>query len=163
MLLNKEQVIKVLPHRDPFLFIDTVEYVKLPEGKEGKKLVYTKELPGTEVKAHFKVPEDLVILKGHFPGNPILPGVVQCEMMAQASAFVCLAFDFDLNAGGVETLLLGVDNSRFRKPIVPNMELEIYTKVTKVRGTFAQYESYIMSGGEKISECTFMATLKMKG
>lgn len=163
MLLNKEQVIQVLPHRDPFLFIDSVEYVKLPEGKEGQKLVYTKELPGTEVKAHFTIPEDLVILKGHFPGNPILPGVVQVEMMAQASAFVSLAFDFDLNAGGVETLLLGVENAKFRKPLVPGMALEIYTAVTKVRGTVAIYESYIISGGEKVSECSFMATLKMKG
>ena len=125
MLLNKEEVINILPHRDPFLFVDTVEYVKMPDGKEGQKLVYTKELPGTTVKAHYKIPADLHILKGHFPGNPILPGVIQLEMMAQASAFVSLAFDFDLRSGGVETLLLGVDNSRFRKPLTPGMELQI--------------------------------------
>lgn len=159
MLLNKEQVLRVLPHKDPFLFIDSVEYVKLPDGKEGK-LEKTRDLPGTQVKAHFKIKPEMPILAGHFPGNPILPGVIQLEMMAQASAFVSLAFNVDIDGINVETLLLGVDKSKFRKPLLPGMDLEIYTCVERVRGTTAVYNSYIECAGEKVSECSFMASLK---
>ncbi|MEX1100271.1 MAG: hypothetical protein WEB87_07585, partial [Bacteriovoracaceae bacterium] len=99
-------------------------------------------------------------LKGHFPGNPILPGVVQIEMMAQASAFLSVPLvGTDVSEYNVETLLLAVDKSKFRKPLLPGMKLEIQTTLAKVRGQVANYEGLIFCEGAKISEAVIMARL----
>lgn len=160
MLMNKEQVLNFMPHRPPFLFIDTVTKVDIPETAQGKEVVTSKDLVGSLVIANFTVREDLEILKGHFPGNPILPGVVQVEMMAQASAFVSLGLNGVSNDEfKVETLLLGVESSKFRKPVLPGMELEIHAKMDKSRGPIAHYKCEIYSGGVKISEAKILAKL----
>lgn len=161
MLLNKEQVMQFLPHREPFLFVDSVESVTLPEGvKISKGEAFAKDLVGTKVVAHFEVKADLEILKGHFPGNPILPGVIQVEMMAQAGAFVSMALNnMSIEGVNVETLLLGADSSRFRKPIVPGMKLQIETTMVKSRGQIASYDCEIYSDGVLVSEAKFLAKL----
>ena len=99
------------------------------------------------------------ILKGHFPGNPIVPGVVQIEMMAQASAFVSLGLNIDKDKYRVETLLLGSEAAKFRKPIVPEMELEIHAIMDKCRGTIAHYSCEVYCNGQKISEARILAKL----
>ncbi len=163
MLLNEEQVKSILPHRKPFLFIDSVEEVILPSGVKDKKDLSTRDLVGTKVVAHFEVKEDLEILKGHFPGNPILPGVVLIELMAQASAFVSMPLGgIDMEKMDVETLLVSVGSSRFRKPVVPGMKLLIHATMVKNRGTIAGYTSEVFCDGEKISEAEFMAKLEIK-
>ena len=91
MLLDKTQVMKFLPHRDPFLFIDSVKDVTLPENLRGEKGPFTPaQLVGGKAICNFKVDNTVKVLEGHFPGNPILPGVVQVEMMAQAATFLCM-------------------------------------------------------------------------
>ena len=163
MLLNHEQVLQYLPHRDPFLFIDTVEEVIVPDAIKGKEVNNPRELVGTKVIAHFEVRENLDVLKGHFPGNPILPGVVLIELMAQASAFVSLPLsNLDIKGLNVETLLVSVEKAKFRKPILPGMKLEIHTLMTKCRGTLAYYSSEVFCEGEKTSECEFLAMLTIK-
>jgi 3-hydroxyacyl-[acyl-carrier-protein] dehydratase len=86
MLFDQEAVKEFLPHRDPFLFVDQVNDIKLKEGV-GEENLTVKEVQGASVLATFFTREDHPIFAGHFPGNPILPGVVQVEMMAQASSF----------------------------------------------------------------------------
>jgi 3-hydroxyacyl-[acyl-carrier-protein] dehydratase len=158
--MNKEQVVDYLPHRDPFLFIDSVTSLDIPESVKELDEVTSKDLVGSKVVANYKVTEEMEILKGHFPGNPILPGVVQVEMMAQASAFVSLGLNqLSLTGMKVETLLLGVENSRFRKPIVPGMELEIHAELVKCRGQVAIYECEVYSGGDKTSQAQILAKL----
>lgn len=160
MLMNKEQVLDFMPHRPPFLFIDTVTRVDIPDGVSEIENVTSKDLVGSHVIANFSVTEELEILKGHFPGNPILPGVVQVEMMAQASAFVSLGLNgIDDDTYRVETLLLGVESSKFRKPVVPGMDLEIHAKMDKSRGTIAHYTCEIFCEGKKISEAKILAKL----
>lgn len=166
MLMNKDQVKAYIPHRDPFLFIDSVSSVIVPPEIFELETVTSKDLVGTKVIAHFMVREDLEILKGHFPGNPILPGVVQVEMMAQAAAFSSLGLNkLKLDGGSrVDTLLLGVESSRFRKPILPGMNLEIHSVLSKSRGQVAIYTSEIYSNDsednkEKLSEAQIIAKL----
>lgn len=160
MLMNKDQVLNFMPHRPPFLFIDTVTKVDLPEGLDKLETVTSKDLVGSLVIANFKVTKDLEILKGHFPGNPILPGVVQVEMMAQASAFVSLGLNgLDSDEFKVETLLLGVESSKFRKPVLPGMDLEIHAKMDKSRGPIAHYMCEVYCEGKKISEAKILAKL----
>lgn len=163
MLLTHEQVLQYLPHRDPFLFIDTIEDVIVPEELKGKEVSNPRELVGTKVIAHFGVKDELAVLKGHFPGNPILPGVVLIELMAQASAFVSLPLsNLDITGLNVETLLVSVEKAKFRKPILPGMKLVIHTTMTKCRGTLAYYSSEVFCDGEKTSECEFLAKLTVK-
>lgn len=160
MLFNHEEVLKFLPHRPPFLFIDTVERVDVNPEIFKKETITSKDLVGSRVVTHFEIKEDLEILKGHFPGNPILPGVVQIEMMAQSSAFVSIAFNnMEKEGVKVETLLLGVESSRFRKPLLPGMKLEIHAVMEKCRGPIAYYDCQIFSAGEKVSEAKFLARL----
>lgn len=161
MLLNEEQVLEYLPHRKPFKFIDTVESLDIPEEARELETRTGRELVGARVKAHFEVKEDLEILAGHFPGNPILPGVVQVEMMAQACAFVSLGLTGLGDDVSCETLLLGVESAKFRKPVLPGMKLEIFATMDKCRGTIAHYECEILSNGEKISQARVLAKLDM--
>lgn len=161
MLLDKDAVIGFLPHRPPFLFIDAVKEI-IPSNavNADPTTVDTRKLIGTKVVCEFTVTEDLEILKGHFPGNPILPGVVQIEMMAQCSAFTPLALkSLDLNTTRAETLLISCDKSKFRKPIYPGMTLEIQAVMSKCRGTLASYDCEVFHEGKKVSEVSFMAKL----
>lgn len=160
MLMNKEEVFNFMPHKPPFLFIDTVKDLILPDALEQKENVETKDLVGTTAVASFYVTDDMEILKGHFPGNPIVPGVIQIEMMAQASAFVTLGLKgIDKTKAKVETLLLGVESSKFRKPVVPGMEIEIRATMTKSRGPMAYYNCEILFEGKRISEASLLARL----
>jgi 3-hydroxyacyl-[acyl-carrier-protein] dehydratase len=162
MLLDHDQVKTFLPHRSPFLFIDTIDRLIIPSEKEGE-IETPRDLVGTKVIAHFEVKENLEILKGHFPGKPILPGVVQIELMAQASAFVSLPLN-NLSIAGldVETLLVSVEKSKFRKLVVPGMKLEIHATMIKNRGTIASYYAEVFCDGEKTSEAEFMAKLEIR-
>ena len=160
MLLNKEQVQLFLPHRDPFLFIDSVESIIIDEKEIGIDLVITaKELQGAQITAHYKTDKDHAIFAGHFPGNPILPGVVQVEMMAQAATFSILAliekpFEVDLNVA-----LLSVANAKFRAPVTPGMDLVIKATCIKNRAHFMSYDCEILSGGKIISQASVMASV----
>lgn len=164
MLMNKEQVMKFLPHRDPFLFIDTVKEIILPKELEGKKGPFTSsEMIGGKSICTFKVDNNVKVLEGHFPGNPILPGVVQIEMMAQSATFLCIhSLTKPIEETKLTVALISVDSARFRKPVVPVMDLEIHAQLTKVRGPFQMYDCEIYSEGELLSQCSVMATLKIE-
>lgn len=160
MIMSKEQVWHFMPHRPPFLFIDTVSELIIPDDLQGTLLKNSRDLVGSKVIAHFYVDHSLDILKGHFPNNPILPGVIQIEMMAQASAFVSLGLNgLDKEKVEVETLLLGVEASKFRRPVKPGMQLDIHTKMDRCRGLMAYYDCLIFCEGEKISEARLLARL----
>jgi 3-hydroxyacyl-[acyl-carrier-protein] dehydratase len=158
MHMNKEQVMAFLPHRDPFLFIDTVKEVVLPEGLSGQGPFTAQQLIGGKAVCTFKVDDKVKVLEGHFPGNPILPGVVQVEMMAQAGSFLA---QYTLPKGAkLDVALLSVDSARFRKPIIPTMELDITAHLIKVRGPIWMFECQIHCQGDLISQTSCMASIK---
>jgi len=163
MMMDKKQVMSFLPHRDPFLFIDGVKEVILPESLNGKKGPFKpQDLVGGKSICTFKVDNSVKVLEGHFPGFPILPGVVQIEMMAQAASFLALnCLEKPAEESKLDVQLLSVESAKFRKPIIPPMDLEIHSVLAKVRGPMQMYDCEIFSNGELISQCSVMASLKI--
>ena len=163
MLMDKKQVMDFLPHRDPFLFIDSVKEVILPESLKGKSGPFKpQEIIGGKSICNFRVDNTVKVLEGHFPGFPILPGVVQIEMMAQAASFLVIhCLEKPVSEAKLDVQLLGVENAKFRKPITPVMDLEIHATFTKARGPIQMYDCELYHNGELMSQCSVMASLKI--
>lgn len=162
MTLNKEQVKKILPHREPFLFVDEV----LEVSSDIENIEKPKDLVGSIVKAKYTTHADHPIFAGHFPGNPILPGVVQVEMMAQVTSFGLTLLYKDLAEREFEVALLSIEGAKFRKPVAPGMELYIETVCTKMRTGFLQNDCKVFHKNESgeselVSQCTVLATFKV--
>jgi 3-hydroxyacyl-[acyl-carrier-protein] dehydratase len=163
MILNTQQVMQILPHRDPFLFIDSVESITIPgrELSEGQ-IVDPKELIEATVVAHYRTKKDHAIFKGHFPDYPILPGVVQVEMMAQATSFIVFLIHKNPLMMKMDVALLAVHEAKFRKPVLPEMDLKIVTVIKKIRGPMITSECKLYHNDQLMSEATSMASLKMQ-
>ena len=163
MILNTEQVMQILPHRDPFLFIDSVESVSIPGRTLAPgKIVDIKEIVDSVVVAHYRTKKDHAIFKGHFPDFPILPGVVQVEMMAQATSFVVYLIHKNPTEMKMDVALLAITEAKFRKPVLPEMDLKLVTRVLKLRGPIITSECKLYHNDQLMSEATVMASLKMQ-
>lgn len=112
--LNHEEVMAVIPHRDPMLLIDEVSHL----------------VPGEEIVASFYVDPAREIFRGHFPDDPVLPGVYTVEATAQAADILLLSLD---RYRGKTPLFLGINNVRFRRKIVPGDTIEIRASMLSER------------------------------
>jgi len=126
------QILKILPHRDPFLLIDSVDevYDKVKNSKDGRVVTAKKKITGTEFWA-----------TGHFPGNPIMPGVLQIETMAQVGAFGL--YDFNDHGPKYTTIFLGCDEVKFRKMVVPGMTIKIEVSVLNYKPSRSKFYGVI--------------------
>ena len=114
-MLNKEEIEKIIPQRDPFLMIDRVENY----------------IPGQSCIAYKDVKETEYYFKGHFPGNPIMPGVLIVESLAQTGAVAILSMEENK---GKNALFGGIDKLRFKKQVVPGDTLKLEVKIIKRKG-----------------------------
>lgn len=115
VVMDKEAIKAVIPHRDPFLLIDEIVEME----------------PGQHVIAKKHLKEDEYWFKGHFPGMPVQPGVLTLEMLAQAGA-VCV-LSMPENQGKV-AMFAGADKVRWRRPVLPGETLTLEVTVNKFRG-----------------------------
>ena len=129
---------------------------------EKGEFVTLKDIVDAEVVAHYRTKKDHAIFKGHFPDYPILPGVVQVEMMAQATSFIVLLLHENPFAMKMDVALLGITEAKFRKPVLPEMDLKLVTKTLKVRGPMLTSECKLYHNDQLMSEATVMASLKMQ-
>ncbi len=111
---GRERVMEILPHREPMLLVDGVRGVEV----------------GKSIDAFFYVRPDMEILKGHFPGNPILPGVYSVESMAQAAGIMVILLD---RYKGRQPLFLGIDKASFRRVVRPGDTLELHGELIHER------------------------------
>ncbi len=137
-MLNKEQIEEIIPQRDPFLMIDEVE----------------EYIPGESATAYKYVDEEEWYFKGHFPGNPIMPGVLITESLAQTGAIAILSLEENK---GKNALFGGIDKMKFKKMVVPGDKLKLEVKIIKQKGPIGVGEA-IATVNEKLvakGELTF--------
>jgi len=113
--LGRAEIEAIIPHRDPFLLLDEV----------------VEMVPGERVVARKQVREDEWYLQGHFPGNPIMPGVLMVEALAQAGVVVVLSEERNR---GKMVLFAGIDDVRFKRVVRPGETLELVCEVERTRG-----------------------------
>jgi 3-hydroxyacyl-[acyl-carrier-protein] dehydratase len=112
----------VLPHRAPFLFVDEVIDLQ----------------PGRSARARFALSEDAPFLAGHFPGQPIMPGVLIVEALAQTGALAVLS---EPGNAGKLALFAGIEKARFRRPVLPGDTLDLEVVLTRRRGPIGEGEA----------------------
>ena len=126
---GRREIEQILPHRDPFLLLD--EIVELE--------------PGARVVARKRVRHDEWYLAGHFPGRPIMPGVLMIEAMAQAGAVAALSAEENR---GKLALFAGIDDVRFKRIVTPGDELELRCELERVRGPVGRGKATATVDGE---------------
>ena len=137
-MLNKEEIKNIIPQRDPFLMIDEVE----------------EYVPGESAIAYKNVNVEEWYFKGHFPGNPIMPGVLIAESLAQTGAVAILSMNEN---NGKNALFGGIDKMKFKRKVVPGDRLKLEVKIIKRKGPIGVGEA-IATVDEKIvakGELTF--------
>ena len=167
-MIDKNQMQAFLPHRDPFFFLDRVTSLTLPGGDE-----WTPASPappegatGTRVVASWRVDPGLPMLRGHFPGNPVLPGVIQAEAMSQAAA-MALWPRFHAERGGApggrtfHITLLSMRNAKFRTYVRPPAVLTVQAEITREKGDMLLAECRILNPeGTVMSETSIMGAVR---
>tara|TARA_B100000575_G_C23104720_1_gene637577 strand:- start:644 stop:1078 length:435 start_codon:yes stop_codon:yes gene_type:complete len=144
MKLNLEEIKKLIPHRDPFLFLDNCEII----------------VPGEHGKSEKLFTKDEKFFEGHFPNNPIVPGVIIVEAMAQTAGVVV---SYKLKEYKEKSVLfMSVNKAKFRKPILPNERVSFEVKfLNSVRGVY-KFEGICFKENVKVSEAEFSAMITYK-
>lgn len=141
--LNRSQIMEIIPHRDPMLLIDEV----------------TAMIPGEQIEASFYVSPDREIFKGHFPGEPVLPGVYTTEVMAQASDILLLSME---RYAGTIPFFIGIDKVRFTAKIQPGDTIRVISSIAAERPEKAIVTCRAEVYNNEMLACTGEVTLAMR-
>ena len=141
--LNKDQIKELLPHREPMLLID--------------ELINIKKLHSAT--AVVNVTKDSFFVQGHFPGEPVMPGVLIVEAFGQAAAA--------LTANGIDkstyenklVFLMTIEKARFRNPVIPNCKLELNIEAIRSHGRVWKYKGDAFVGDKKMADAQWSATI----
>lgn len=132
-LLTTKEIMEIIPHRHPFLLIDTIESLEPGVGAVGKKCVSGNE----------------PFFAGHFPGNPVMPGVLIIEALAQVGAVAMLSLP---EMKGKTAYFAGIDKAKFRRKVLPGDVLLLETIITKVKGPVGVGRAVATVDGRKVAE-----------
>jgi 3-hydroxyacyl-[acyl-carrier-protein] dehydratase len=141
--LSKQEIIDLLPHREPMLLINELRNIK--------KLF--------SATAIVNVKKDSFFVQGHFPGNPVMPGVLIVEAFGQAAAA--------LTASGIDkkeyenklVFLMGIEKARFRNPVIPDCTLELKIEATRSHGRVWKYKGEAFVEGKRMADAQWSATV----
>ena len=138
-----QRILEMIPHRYPFLLIDKVVDIATGESATGIKNVTMNEPQFT----------------GHFPEQPIMPGVLIIESMAQTAAILVVQ-TLGEDAEGKLVYFMSIDNARFRKPVVPGDVMHIHVKKKQSRGPVWKFESEVRVNDQVVAEATIAAMIR---
>jgi 3-hydroxyacyl-[acyl-carrier-protein] dehydratase len=133
-------ILDLLPHRYPFLMVDRVDEI----------------VPGERIVAFKNVSAGEPYFAGHFPGDPVMPGVLQVEALAQAAAVLAEA----THPGLTGVVLMGLDKVRFRRKVVPGDVLRLEVEVVQARAAIWKIRGVASVNGERAAEAQILATIR---
>jgi len=136
-----EEIMAILPHRYPMLLVDRVIEIER----------------GVRVEVVKNVTVNEPFFQGHFPGNPIMPGVLITEVFAQAAGI--LVIDANVASADGDFLLLGIDKMKFRKPVVPGDQLRVIVTKTGGKRQIWTFSCEALVDGERVADGQLMATV----
>ncbi len=140
-VLDINEIMQIIPHRYPFLLVD-----KILEVEAGKRAVGIKNVSGNEP-----------FFQGHFPGYPVMPGVLIIEALAQVGAVAMLIMP---ETKGKLALFAGIDGVRFRRQVVPGDQLRLEVEITKIRGPIGKGKAVATVDGQVAAEAELMFALQ---
>jgi len=141
--LRIAEIMRILPHRYPFLLVDRVLEVDLD-----KRLVAIKNVSINEP-----------FFNGHFPGAPVMPGVLTIESMAQAGAILGLLAAKNADLKNVLVYFMGIDEAKFRRPIVPGDQMRIVVEVLRRKSVVWKMKGEVYIGSELAAEATLLSSI----
>ncbi len=142
MMMDNEEVKNLLPHREPFLFIDGVIELQ----------------PGVRIVAVRKFRSEEDFFRGHFPGNPIVPGVIVIEALAQAGGILVYS-SYPEELKGKTPALVGLENVRFKKPVLPGDEVRLDVQISRGRSRIWKLKGDAFVGETKVAEAEILASV----
>ncbi|WP_370645354.1 3-hydroxyacyl-ACP dehydratase FabZ [Corallococcus sp. EGB] len=141
-MMDIGEIQALLPHRYPFLLVDRVVEI----------------VPGQKLTAYKSVTINEPFFNGHFPGHPVMPGVLILEALAQATAILAYKTE-SMDPTRLVTYLMGIDNARFRKPVVPGDRLQLDIEVIRHKGAIWKTKGVASVDGARVAEGEFLATV----
>jgi len=143
LFLDKKQILNLLPHREPMLLIDELHNIE--------KL--------SSATAIVNVKTDSFFVQGHFPGNPVMPGVLIVEAFGQAAAALT-AHGLDKKTYNDKLVfLMGIEKARFRNPVIPNCILELKIQAIRTHGRVWKYKGEAFVENKKMADALWSATI----
>ncbi len=143
-LLDIRAILEHLPHRYPFLLVDRVL-----ELEKGKRIVALKNVTINEP-----------FFTGHFPHLPVMPGVLQIEALAQAAGILSFQTMGRVSDDQSVYYFVGIDNARFKRPVVPGDQLRLEVEITRVARSLWKYSGRALVDGQLAAEADLMCTLR---
>lgn len=144
-MLDINEIMKILPHRPPFLLVDRVT-----ELEHGKRIVGIKNVSINEP-----------FFPGHFPGHPVMPGVLIIEAMAQVACILAIVSS-DESVRSKVTYFAGIDNARFRRPVLPGDQLRFEIEATGCKRGIWIFSAKALVDGKLVTEAVLKATFADK-
>ena len=138
---NINDIVKILPHRYPFILIDRIEIIE-----RGESLIALKNLTINEP-----------FFQGHFPGQPVMPGVLSLEIMAQAGSFLMLSQVVDPLSTNM--FFSTVEKAKFRKPVAPGDQLVVHMTLIKKKLNLCKFHGICKVNNKVVAEALFSANL----
>ena len=142
-VIDINKIREIIPHRYPFLLLDRIMYLE----------------PGIKAIGYKNVTANEPFFQGHFPGNPIMPGVLIIEALAQLG---CVAMLVKEEYKGMIGLFAGIDNVRFKKQVVPGDKLELCVELLKLKGPIGKFKGEAKVDGQLAAEAEILFAIAPK-